>query len=137
MENGTYTVGELAQIIGVNIQTVRYYERISLLPVVSRSINGYREYSDLHIKFMEHIIFAKKLGFSLNEIKDYINDARTNNFNEDYILDVLREKKAHIDKEIKGLSKKSVMLEDKIESVLHDIKVANECNVKKVIKSLT
>ncbi|MGH7743580.1 MAG: heavy metal-responsive transcriptional regulator [Candidatus Dormibacteria bacterium] len=62
------TIGQLAKQVGVNVQTVRFYERRGLLPDPTRKESGYRIYSpdDLHrLRFIRH---AKTLGFSLNEI---------------------------------------------------------------------
>ena len=39
-----YTIGRLSQLSGVNLETVRYYERIGLLPVPLRASNGYRRF---------------------------------------------------------------------------------------------
>ena len=61
-------IGELAKQVGVNVQTVRFYERRELLPEPMRKESGYRTYGpdDLHrLRFIRH---AKTLGFSLNEI---------------------------------------------------------------------
>lgn len=61
-------IGELAKQGGVNVQTVRFYERRGLLRDPVRRKSGYRIYSpdDLHrLRFIRH---AKTLGFSLNEI---------------------------------------------------------------------
>ncbi len=61
-------IGELAKQAGVNIQTVRFYERRGLLPEPTRKESGYRIYGadDLHrLRFIRQ---AKTLGFSLNEI---------------------------------------------------------------------
>lgn len=61
-------IGELAKRVGVNIQTVRFYERRGLLPKPTRKESGYRIYGpkDLHrLRFIRH---AKTLGFSLKEI---------------------------------------------------------------------
>jgi|SRR5579875_2101043 len=61
-------IGELAKQVGVNVQTVRFYERRGLLPEPTRKESGYRIYGpdDLHrLRFIRH---AKTLGFSLNEI---------------------------------------------------------------------
>lgn len=62
------TIGQLAKQVGVNVQTVRFYERRGLLPEPTRKESGYRIYGsdDLHrLRFIRH---AKTLGFSLDEI---------------------------------------------------------------------
>lgn len=65
-------IGELSRRAGVNIQTVRFYERQKLLREPSRTAAGYRSYVEADL---ERIIFIKQsqqLGFSLHEIKELI-----------------------------------------------------------------
>lgn len=70
-------IGELAHRVGVNIQTVRYYERRGLLPEPERTDSGYREYDGHDIHRMEFILRAKALGFTLTEIRELM-DLRVN-----------------------------------------------------------
>ncbi len=65
-------IGELANQAGVNVQTVRFYERQKLLPEPSRTHSGYREYGQSELKQLRFIRQAKALGFSLDEIRDII-----------------------------------------------------------------
>ncbi len=64
------TIGRLAKLGGVNIDTVRYYEREKLLPRPRRSPSGYRQYSESDIDRLHFIRRAKELGFSLAEIRE-------------------------------------------------------------------
>jgi MerR family mercuric resistance operon transcriptional regulator len=67
------TIGMLAKKAGVNIETIRYYERRGLIPRPPRKDSGYRQYSDdmaIRIQFIRH---AKDLGFSLNEIAELLS----------------------------------------------------------------
>ncbi len=66
-------IGELANHVGVNIQTVRYYERRGLLPEPERTESGYREYDEHDIHRMEFILRAKDLGFTLTEIRELMD----------------------------------------------------------------
>lgn len=66
------TIGELAKRAGVNRETVRYYERRRLLPRPSRSVSGYRVFSDDAVRRLGFIRHAKVLGFSLNEIRELL-----------------------------------------------------------------
>lgn len=65
-------ISELARQAGVNLQTIRYYERRGLLPAPARAANGYRVY-DIgtlrHVKFIRH---AQDLGFSLAEVRELL-----------------------------------------------------------------
>jgi MerR family copper efflux transcriptional regulator len=69
----TITIGRLADLGGVNIDTVRYYERQKLLPPPVRSASGYRQYDQSDLDRLQFIRRAKALGFSLEEIGDLLS----------------------------------------------------------------
>lgn len=69
----TYTIGRLAKEVGVNIQTLRYYERRKLLVPKTRKVSGYRVYDEYSLKRLRFIKRAQELGFSLKEIKELLN----------------------------------------------------------------
>ena len=62
------TTGELAKKVGVNVETIRYYERRGLIPEPPRRESGHRQYSDNAVERVLFIKHAKELGFSLKEI---------------------------------------------------------------------
>ncbi len=61
-------IGELAIAAGVNIQTVRYYERRGILAEPERTDNGHRHYGDESIRLVRFVKRAQALGFSLDEV---------------------------------------------------------------------
>ncbi len=68
------TIGELAKKVGVNVQTIRYYEREGLLPDAHRwPDSGYRDFDDEAILRLKFIRSAKDLGFTLREIKELLD----------------------------------------------------------------
>ena len=74
------TIGEVAKRGGVNIQTIRYYERQGLLAPTSRTEAAYRIFSAESVRRIHFIKRAQELGFSLKEIKDLLSlriDAHT------------------------------------------------------------
>jgi MerR family copper efflux transcriptional regulator len=71
-EARTLTIGELAGTVGVNVQTVRYYERRGLLPKPKRRASGYREYVAGDVARLEFIRRAQALGFTLSEIEQLL-----------------------------------------------------------------
>ena len=62
-------IGTLSQRTGCNIETIRYYERVRLLPAPARSPGGYRLYGTAHLKRLTFIRRARALGFSINEVR--------------------------------------------------------------------
>ncbi|MEZ0470049.1 heavy metal-responsive transcriptional regulator [Luteimonas salinilitoris] len=65
-------IGQLADRSGVAIDTVRYYERHSILPQPQRQPSGYRRYSEDDVARLRFVRRAKGLGFTLTEIRDLL-----------------------------------------------------------------
>ena len=65
-------IGEVANQAGVNVQTVRLYERLGILKKPRRLASGYRDYPADTARFIRSIKQAQRLGFTLNEIKSLI-----------------------------------------------------------------
>ena len=72
MHDETLTTGEVAAKAGVNIQTLRYYERRGLLAEPERRPSGYREYSPDAVRLIRFIKRAQELGFTLAEVEDLL-----------------------------------------------------------------
>lgn len=69
MSGGYLTVGKVAGLAGVNLQTVLYYERRRLLSPARRTDSGYRLYAPDAVKTIRFIKKAQELGFTLEEVK--------------------------------------------------------------------
>ncbi len=65
----TLTIGQLAAAAGVNLETVRYYERIKLMPPPARTASGHRAYEDAHVQRLAFIRRARELGFGIPQIR--------------------------------------------------------------------
>jgi redox-sensitive transcriptional activator SoxR len=68
-------VGEVAERAGVNVETLRYYERRGLLPTPERTPSGHRRYDDETVRFIIAIKEAQAVGFTLAEIAEYLRGA--------------------------------------------------------------
>ncbi len=68
----TYTVGEMAKLLGVPSSTLRYYDKEGLLPFVERSSGGIRVFKDADFEWLQVIGCLKKSGMSIKDIKEYI-----------------------------------------------------------------
>jgi len=64
-------IGEVARRAGVNVETLRYYERRGLLDEPPRGINGHREYDEETVRFVKAVKEAQRLGFTLEEIAEH------------------------------------------------------------------
>jgi MerR family mercuric resistance operon transcriptional regulator len=65
----TYAIGAASKQTGCHIETIRYYERIGLLPSPSRSASGYRRYALEHLKRLAFVRRARDLGFTLDDVR--------------------------------------------------------------------
>ena len=63
------TIGALSRRTGVNIETIRYYERIGMLPAPPRTAGGYRIYGPVDVRTLAFIRRSRELGFTLEEIR--------------------------------------------------------------------
>ena len=68
----TYTVGEMAKLLGIPASTLRYYDREGLLPFVERSSGGIRRFRDSDMEWLRVITCMKSAGMSLRDIREYI-----------------------------------------------------------------
>jgi MerR family transcriptional regulator, mercuric resistance operon regulatory protein len=64
-----YAIGQMSRRTGVNIETIRYYERIEIMPKPDRSKGGNRQYNHPQLKRLFFIKRCRELGFSLKEIR--------------------------------------------------------------------
>ena len=64
-----FTIGALSKGTGCHIETIRYYERIGLMPKPSRSPGGHRLYEDDHLRRLTFIRRSRELGFTLEEVR--------------------------------------------------------------------
>src|SRR5262249_28102386 len=64
--------GERARAAGVNVQTLRYYERVGVLPAPKRTASGYRQYPADALRVLVFVKRAQELGFTLREVKELL-----------------------------------------------------------------
>lgn len=65
-------IGELANATATNVETVRYYEKIGLLPPPARTSSNYRAYGDAHLARLSFIRRARDLGFTLDAVRELL-----------------------------------------------------------------
>ena len=74
------TIGKLSKKSGVNIETIRYYEQIKVMPSPPRSEGGYRLYNEDHQNRLSFIRRSRELGFSLEEIRGLLTLVDDNSY---------------------------------------------------------
>lgn len=95
---GVYRIGDITKQLGLSADTLRYYEKISLLVNVSRNASGVRQYDDKDISRLKFIKRAQRMNFSLEEIRNLLS------MREDpqHAKDSVRQLTAHKLKDIKA-----------------------------------
>ncbi|MBI4237542.1 MAG: heavy metal-responsive transcriptional regulator [Deltaproteobacteria bacterium] len=73
MKEEIFTIGKVARLTAVGIETIRFYEREGLIPEPPRRESGYRQYPPATIDRVRFIKRAKDLGFTLAEIKELLD----------------------------------------------------------------
>lgn len=68
----TLTIGKLANAAGVNVETIRFYERKGLITQPQKPIEGFRQYSSETLQRLYFIKRAQDLGFTLDEISSLL-----------------------------------------------------------------
>ena len=67
-----HTIGTLAKRTGINLETIRYYQRRGLVEEPQKPLGGIRRYSEAHARRLRFIKQAQTLGFSLDEVGDLL-----------------------------------------------------------------
>ncbi len=78
MNGSDLQIGEIAALSGVSVDTVRYYEKLKLLPLVARSSGGFRIFHSQTVERIRFIKQAQEMGFSLEEIKQLFSSGGAN-----------------------------------------------------------
>ena len=71
-DKNEYSRGTLAKLSGVNSETIRYYEKIKLMPEPPRTDGGHRIYDNEYLKRLSFIRRTRELGFTLKEVRDLL-----------------------------------------------------------------
>ncbi len=113
MKSKNLTIGKLAKAAGVNVETVRYYQRRKLVETPVKPNQGFRVYplETLHrIKFIKR---AQELGFSLAEVRQLLNLSKGNCA---AMEDLARHKLVKIEDKIADLNRMQIVLSDLVEA---------------------
>ena len=98
-----YTVGEMAQKLGVPASTLRYYDKEGLLPFVERSSGGIRMFRENDFEWLQVIRCMKKAGMSIKDIRQYIELAMQGDDTIDTRLEMFRHQREVLTQQIQQL----------------------------------
>lgn len=110
-------ISQVAKEAGVNIETVRYYERLGLILVPPRTESGYRLFPSETVERIKFIKRAQDLGFTLSEIKILLVSSDNEDFDCREVQQFARQKLEEIESKIRSL--------EEIKSILQDL--SNRC----------
>jgi len=111
MKTTTLTIGQLAKAAGVNVETIRYYQRVGLITEPPKPAEGYRRYPQEAVLRIQFIKRAKQLGFTLDEISELLA------LGEGHCNDVRKRaetKRAQVVKQIQDLTALQITLDELI-----------------------
>jgi DNA-binding transcriptional MerR regulator len=96
-------IGEVSRQTGIGIETLRFYEKSGLLDKPARTYSGYRMYSSDVLERLNFIKRAQVLGFSLDEIRKVIDDARRGHSPCEEVREIVRERLEELDRRMREM----------------------------------
>ena len=99
----TISIGALAKATGTKVETVRWYERVGLLPAPARTAGNYRVYGAAHLGRLSFIRRARDLGFSLDQIRALLDIAGQQDRSCEAVDAIAREHLDEVDRKIADL----------------------------------
>ena len=108
-------IGRLAEAASVNLETIRYYERIGMLPAPPRTASGRRIYGLVETRTLTFIRRSRELGFTLDEIRALLALATDNGANTcSQVRELAARHLAHVDAKIADLRAIASVLSDAV-----------------------
>ncbi len=98
-----YLRHEIARLANINIETLRYYEQIGLIPAPERGENGYRLYTEDTLESLKTIRYAKTCGLTLEETKTILSIVNCEQIDYPTIVEFIDQKVVEIDERIEAL----------------------------------
>lgn len=107
-------IAEVSEKYGLSLDTLRYYERIGLIPTVTRTPNGIREYGELDIKRVEFIKCMRGAGLPIEVLIDYVGLVQQGDATIEARKEILKEQREQLAAKIAELQKTLDLLDYKI-----------------------
>ena len=108
------TIGPLSEKTGCNIETIRYYERIGIMPKPPRTAGGHRLYREDHLKRLTFIRRSRELGFTLDQVRNLLLLVDGDNFTCDEVKTMTLEHTDNVHRKINDLKKLERVLKDMV-----------------------
>jgi DNA-binding transcriptional MerR regulator len=96
-------IGDVSKRSGIGIEALRFYEKSGLLDAPARTFSGYRVYGEDVLERLTFIKQAQTLGFSLDEIREIVADARRGESPCDEVREIVRHRMEELDERLREL----------------------------------
>ena len=108
-------ISKVSELAGVSADTLRYYEKIGLIPTVTRSNNGIRDYQDIDIKRIEFIKCMRRAGLPVKALIEYIELVQQGNQTIELRKEILKTHREQFISKIKELQETLDLINYKIQ----------------------
>ncbi|EOH99056.1 hypothetical protein UAY_02325 [Enterococcus moraviensis ATCC BAA-383] len=115
------TIKEMAELVGISADTLRYYERISVIPAVTRTVHGVRDYDEIHLEWIQSILKLKASGMTLEMIIEYVRLANVGDSTIEARKQLLEEEQERITAKIEELQDRLATINLKIADYYEDL----------------
>lgn len=131
MREENYTIGNLANETGCNVQTIRYYEKIGLMPKPMRTPGNQRIYGPSHVKRLTFIRHARDLGFPLDSIRELLDIGKDHNYSSETVRQIAQSHLEDVDSRINRL----VGLKEELERMVQlcQAGMAEKCQLMRIL----
>ncbi len=109
-------IKKVSELTGVSADTIRYYERIGLLPPITRNKSGVRNFTQQEIDILEFVRYFRKAGLGVEPLMDYIALIQLDEDNVEARLNILTQQREELESRIDGLKQALERLNYKIEN---------------------
>ncbi|WP_419875174.1 MerR family transcriptional regulator [Candidatus Pristimantibacillus sp. PTI5] len=122
-------ISEICEKFGISPDTLRYYERIGLIPRINRNKSGIREYSEQDCKWIQVIIYMRNAGMSIELLLEYVEMVHQGDSTIQTRKELLVQQRDQLVPKIDKLQKSLQLLNGKIDSYEQSV-APNEKNLK-------
>lgn len=123
-------ISEVSEKFGISADTLRYYERIGLIPAINRNKSGLREYTEQDCHWIQVILFMRDAGMSIELLLEYVKMVHQGDETRQSRKELLMEQRDKLVTKIEELQKTLKVLNRKIDSYEQSV-VPNEQKLKR------
>ena len=113
------SIGALSKMTGTTVETIRWYERVGMLPTPARTKGNYRSYGRAHLERLSFVRRARDLGFTLDQVRELLRLADRQDESCDSVDRVAREHLTEVERKIADLEALRRELKDLIGQCRH------------------